>query len=174
MRTPSRKDAKGIQKASPEMKFITRDLYNAMQCRPDTPESQAAFARWEAQCAVYRVQLESIRRQLPASMQAFCDTSLHDGVIMATTRPQPATVQLDIDASNNPWGPTGYFRLVFTGVKDVSPLNDLVDEWWLYEEVHLHTDARFDYRVQLTNGEFRVVADHVELIEMSDLDSISP
>jgi hypothetical protein len=155
------------------MKFITRDLYDAMQCPPDTPESDAAEARWDSQCTAYRAQLESIRPRLPVSMQAFCDTSLHDGVIKAATQPHPETVQLEIDASNNPWGTIGYFQLRFTGVKDVSPMDDIVGNWWLYEEVHLHPDAGFDYRVLLTDGEFRVVADNVELIETSVPDSMS-
>jgi len=155
-----------------DMKFITRELYNAMQCPPDTPESDAADARWESQFSAYRAHLESIRARLPPSMQAFCDTSLHDGVIKAATQPTPDSVQLEIDASHNPWGPIGYFHLKFTGAKDVSPLDDTVGEWWLYQEVHLHANAGFDYRVLLTEGEFCVVADNVELIETSFPDSM--
>jgi hypothetical protein len=155
------------------MKFFTRELYSAMQCVPDTPESDAADARWESQCAAYRAQLESIRPQLTASMQSFCGTSLHDGVFKAALQVPPGTVQLDIDASNSPWGPRGHFQLVFTGVKEVSPLDDIVGQWWLYEEVHLHPDAAFDYRVLLTDGEFRVVADEVQLIASSAPDSTS-
>ena len=67
----------------------------------------------------------------------------------------------------------GYFQVVFTGVKAVSPLDDIVGAWWLYEEVHLHSDAGFDYRVLLTDGEFRVVADDIELIKTSVTDSMS-
>lgn len=152
------------------MKFITRDLYNAIQCEPDTPEFDAAEARWESQCSAYRAHIESVRSRLPESMQVFCDTTLHDGVITAAARPRRDSVRLEIDAWNNPWGPTGRLELIFTGVKDVSPLDDLVGQWWLYEEVHLHPGAGFDYRVLLDEGEFRVVADNVELSQTSDPD----
>src|SRR5688572_3136351 len=103
------------------MKFYTKQLYDSMQgLEPDTPECDAADARWEAECAAYRAQLESIRPRLPASMQAFCDTSLHDGSITAASRPLQDKVQLSIDASQNPWGPVGLFQLEFFGVKEVS------------------------------------------------------
>jgi hypothetical protein len=144
-----------------------------MQREPETPESDAADLRWESQCSAYRAHLELIRSQLPTSMQAFCDTSLHDGVIKNVVWTQAGAIQLQIDASSNPWGPIGHFRLIFTGVKDVSHLDALAGQWWLYEEVHLHPDAGFDYRVLLTEGEFRIVADSVELIDCSAPDSIS-
>jgi hypothetical protein len=144
------------------VKFITRELYKAMQYEPGTPEEAVADAQWKSQWNAYHAHLESIRNQLPASMQLFCGVSLHDGVFTAAFQTSPETVHLKIDATNNPWGPTGCFDLIFTGVKHVSPLSELINEWWLYEEVHLHLHAAFDFRVLLTSGEFRVVADNVE------------
>lgn len=152
------------------MKFITRALYDAMQCEPETPESAAADAQWDARCAAYRAHLETIRSRLPASVQAFCDVSLHDGVITRAAFLPPDAARLEIDATNNPWGPAGCFRLTFTGVREVSPLAEIAGQWWLYEEVHLHPDAGFDYRMLLTEGEFRIVADEVELTRAVDSD----
>lgn len=147
------------------MKFITRELY-------DDPHPDSNPQRWNLQGAAYRAHLASIRCDLPDSMQTFCDISLHDSLIKAISQPHKNTVQLDIDASRNPWGPTGQIQLVFAGVKEVSWPDNIVGEWWLYSEVHLHTDAGFDYRVLLTDGEFHVVADDVRLIVTPD--PISP
>lgn len=138
------------------MKFFTRELY-------DDPHPDSDRERWNKTCAAYNSHLMSIRFQLPGSMQTFCDTSLHDGWIKAVSQPNKNTVRLDIDTSRNPWGPIGQIQLVFTNVKEVSSLENIVDENWLYDEVHLHPDAGFDYRVLLTEGEFRVVADDVRL-----------
>jgi hypothetical protein len=52
-------------------------------------------------------------------------------------------------------------------VRAAEGLDEGVGAWWLYEEVHLHTEAGFDYQVLLGRGaypsELRVVADDVEL-----------
>jgi hypothetical protein len=145
------------------MKFLTRAIYNAMQGDPDRPEVESADAKWEANGLAYQAHLESIKPQLTKSMQEFCDTSLHDGVIESYGQPRSDVVELQIDARENPWGPVGFYRLVFTGVQWHTILENLVNEWWLYQEVHLHDEAGFEYRVLLTEGEFCVVADNVEL-----------
>lgn len=96
-------------------------------------------------------------------MQVFADTTLHDGVVCAVDCPGPSEVVLDIDAKSNPWGPVGVFRVRFTGVRLVEAIDNLVGDDWLHEEVYLHPDGSFDYRVLFWRSDFRVVADDVEV-----------
>lgn len=145
------------------MKFITRDLYQGMQGEPDASDADDFEARWKRACDGYREQLANIRPQLPPRMQAFADATLHDGVVRAVDRPSPSEVVLDVDATRNPWGPVGVFRIRFMGVRLVEGIDDLVGDDWLYEEVHLHPDGGFDYRVLFWRSDFRVVADDVEV-----------
>jgi hypothetical protein len=148
------------------MKFITRDRYNALQCDPESPEFAVAETDWESQMESYRQHLATIRAQLPPSMQSFRETSLHDGVIKSITQPEPTTIEIEIDAGNNPWGPIGFFRLVFHGVRASRIPPNYENEWWLYDEIHLHAEAEFEYRVLLTEGELHIAADEIELVEI--------
>ena len=145
------------------MKFITRELYQGMQGEPDSPDADDLEARWRRACDGYRIHLDAIRPQLPPRMQAFADTTLHDGVVRAVNRPTPSELVLDVDATRNPWGPADFFRVRFTGVRHVEGTDDLVGDDWLYEEVHLHPDGGFDCRVLFCRSDFRVVADDVEV-----------
>ena len=143
------------------MKFITRELYDAMQAGPDTPESDAADARWELQTEAYQRHLTSIRDELSDSMREFCDISFHDGIIRAVRRPSDKRLVLEIDATHNPWGPRGVFLVQFDGVMEVEGGEDIIDEWWLYEEIDLHHEAGFEYCVLLDKSQLRVVANEV-------------
>ena len=69
---------------------------------------------------------------------------------------------LRIDGSNCPWGPSGQFRLSFEGVKQVHGLDRIQNDEWLYEEVDLHTEAKFEYRIMFVRSELRVAADEVK------------
>lgn len=100
-------------------------------------------------------------------MREFCGTTLHDGVIQAVSRPTDDLLILGIDGSNCCWGPIGQFELRFGGVKEADGLQDCVGDWWLYEEVNLHPEAGFDYRVLMTKTQLRIVADDVEFTRVS-------
>ncbi|MGH9363715.1 MAG: DUF4085 family protein [Thermoanaerobaculia bacterium] len=123
---------------------------------------RTAQRRWKAACSALAAHLKSIRPALPASMRRFSDTTLHDGVIRSARRPARGRVVLEIDGSNCPWGPVGQFRLTFKGVRDVRGLDRMRNDEWLYEEVDLHKDAKFEYRVLLFRSEFRIAADEVK------------
>jgi hypothetical protein len=146
---------------------MTRELYNAMQCEPGTPEESVADARWRSQCKAYNKHLQSILADLPQSMREFCGTTLHDGIINAVTRTVNNSVILEIDGSHCCWGPIGQFELRFHGVREVEGLQDTLNDWWLYEEVDLHPDAGFEYRVLLTRSQLRIVADDVKFTIVS-------
>ena len=144
------------------MVFFTRALYEAMQ------GDDAGFAgRWQGTCDAYREHRDRIRPSLPPRMREFAKTSFHDGVVRAVSQPAPSTLVLDIDATHNSWGPRGVFRLTFTGVRAVEGIEQLVGQYWVYEEVHLHPEGGFDYRVLFYESDFRVVATEVEVQDMS-------
>ena len=147
------------------MKYFTRQLFDAMQTRDEAAFNEAK-SKWDANSVSYREQLQQIRSTLPRSMQEFCGTSLHDGVVTTASIKPDSTVSLEIDASNNPWGPTGKFRLVFDGVHSLSVADDIVDDCWLYEEVHLHSNAAFEYCIMFEGTDFRVAADSFHVVEL--------
>jgi hypothetical protein len=144
------------------MKYITRELYQGMQGAPEPAED--FDARWRRACDAYAAHLDGISGALPPRMAALARATLHDGRVLAVRRPAPAELILDVDATTNPWGPAGVFRLRFTGVRRAAGAgDDLVGDDWLYEEAHLHPEARFDFRVLFWRHDFRVVADDVEV-----------
>jgi hypothetical protein len=154
------------------MRYYTRQLYKSLQ-QPPYP-SDDAERRWHEAVAAYHAELLAIKPQLPPSMRAFADVTLHDGVVKSAERPTPDRVELSVDAGNNPWGPRGLFRVAFGGVSEVEGLAEVVGDEWLYVEVHLHPEGGFDYCVLLWKSEFRVVADEVMFEPLADTGSSSP
>jgi hypothetical protein len=144
--------------------FLTRELYGFIQ-RPDVPWD-VKERRWRAAVEALWEHHVRIRPRLPESMRAFSGTTLHDGVIRVVRRPSAGEVILEIDGRGCAQEPRGLFTLAFRGVKEEEGLNESVGAAWLYEEVHLHAEAGFDYRVLVGRGievsEVRVVADEVE------------
>jgi hypothetical protein len=98
------------------MKFFTRKLHNSMQPLDGLPENEEerrwakASDRWEQTCNKYRQHLRRIRKSLPKSMQGFSRVTLHDGIIHSATRERNGSLVIQVDATNNPWGPTGFFE----------------------------------------------------------------
>jgi hypothetical protein len=152
---------------SPPKKYFTRELYREMQADPDASDAGNFAAQWKRVCDGYRDHLASIRPELPPRMQAFAGTTLHDGVVRAVDRPSPSELVLDVDATGNPWGPVGVFRVRFTGVRLAEGTDNLVGDDWLYEEVHLHPQGGFDYHVLFWRSDFRVVANDVEVQQLA-------
>lgn len=146
------------------MKHFTRERYEACQ-HPD----ETVVADWEAQIALYRQHLDAIRGKLPASSLPLCDLTLHDGVVEALHRDRPDEVRLVVDASNNPWGPTGRYELRFSGVRDLTVTGPIVGDNWLYEEIHLD-DAGFAYHVLLWRSELILTASDLALLPLDQPD----
>ncbi len=145
------------------MKFFTRQLYEAQQGDPDLRDVIEADRQWLMASQAYQQHLQSIYPYLPKRMQEFSAVSLHDGVVRAVTWIGDE-IQLQI-AGCGCWGPGGSLELIFRGVKIAEGINDILEDWWLYEEVHLSQDAAFEYHVLFQDTELLVVADDVELIE---------
>jgi len=142
------------------MRYFTRQLYESQQV--DSASSFAESQRlWLNTSKAYQSKYCEIKPFLPDGMKAFSEVTLHDGRVKSGTEVGPNTVELLVDATDNPWGPTGWYLVRFMGVKEVDNLPQIVGDEWLFEEVHLHAKAGFEYRVLLWRSEFRVVADEV-------------
>src|SRR5690242_19447534 len=121
------------------MRYITRELYESIQAMLGMPQKEAkeTSRRWDEACQSYQSELSTIKSSLPPSMRSFADITLHDGVVTLVAQ-RPGCVVLRIDATSNPWGSTGWFRVEFKGVRQVEGLAEMIGDDWLYEEVHLH------------------------------------
>jgi len=148
------------------MRYITRQLYQSMQGGSGSSPEEVN-RRWHEACECYQAELNSIKACLPPGMRSFAAVTLHDGVVNSADQSRPGCVELRIDATNNPWGPRGWYRVEFRGVREVEGLADIMGDDWLYEEVHLHSLGGFEYCVLLWRSEFRVVADEVIFETMS-------
>src|SRR5574341_713534 len=153
------------------MKFFTRELYNKYQplyrvqkgLKP--VENEKEKKEWREVRNKYKQHLISIKPSLPKKMQEFSEITLHDAIIKSIAKPTQEKLALEIDGSGCCWGPIGQFTLKFKGVKEAQYNEDtIIGDDWLYEEVHLSDVGRFDYRILLGRGEFRVVAEDVEFI----------
>jgi hypothetical protein len=142
------------------MRYITRQLYQSIQDGSGLPRDEVN-RRWNQACEAQRTELSTIKPRLPPAMRSFSEVTLHDGVMKSARQPRANCVELRVDATNNPWGPRGWVRVKFKGVREVEGLADMIGDVWLYEEVHLHPLAGFEYCVLLWRSEFRVVADDV-------------
>ncbi len=107
-------------------------------------------------------------------MLTFSEVTLHDGVVESATQPCPDLVEIQVDATGNPWGPRGRFRIGFLGVKEVEGLPEIIGDIWLYEEVHLHPFAKFEYCILLERSEFRIAADEVIFESISNAKAAEP
>jgi hypothetical protein len=148
------------------MKFFTRTLFNDLQGDPDLPEVIEAENEWYRASDKYQEHLHSVLPRLPKSMQEFAGTSLHDGVIRSVTQTSNE-LRLHIDGCGC-WGPGGSLELVFQGVKSAQGIEDMIDDWWLYEEVHPSKLAGFEYHILLHRSECVIVADKVKLIRKNE------
>ncbi len=54
-------------------------------------------------------------------------------------------------------------RLIFWGVKRPIRTEGLEGNWWLYEEAHLSSRARFALHVLFHRGEFEIEADELSI-----------
>src|SRR5262245_30674976 len=134
------------------MKFFTRKRYDAIQ-----DESATADREWKLAVADYARHLARIRERLPESVQKCCNLSLHDGVVSSVAHPSTDAFEIVVDATNNPWGPRGKFKLTFQGVNSETLQQPSVRDWWLYEEWHL-ADTGFALHVLLQRTELLVEA----------------
>lgn len=143
------------------MVFFTRQLQDGVQ--HDSGWTQRAGREWKKRAGIYRRYVSVIAPMLPAAVVRLCRETLHDAVVESVEQGSD-TLALVMDAR----GALGSFRgrcvrLVFKGVQRRIPTRGLAGRWWLYEEPHLCSRARFSLHVLFHQGEIEIEADELSI-----------
>jgi len=145
----------------PFMVFFTRQLQDGVQ--DDSGWTRRAGREWKRRAEIYRRYQAAIEPLLPASVRRLCRETLHDALV-ASVRQHAGTVTFALDASGALGGFRGrQIRLVFSGVKRRIRTKGLVGQWWLYEEAHLSSRARFALHVLFDTRELQIEADGLSI-----------
>jgi hypothetical protein len=146
------------------MMFFTRELYRGIQ--PKSGWEHRADREWYRRLDIYTNYREVISPMLPQPVRRLCTQGLHDGVVREAAFKNGELV-LVVEATNALSGFRGrQVRLTFRGVKGRPRVAKLAGQWWLYEEVHLSSRARFSLHVLFDLSELEVEADELK-IELS-------
>ncbi|QDT07769.1 hypothetical protein K227x_61970 [Rubripirellula lacrimiformis] len=144
------------------MRYFTRQLFDALQPGPGEPDADRAIVLWEQNATQYSAALDELKPQLRDGFAWLADTTFHDGVITHVVTADGGQVIVAVDASNNPWGQVGAVRLRFDGVRSANGVDDCVGDVWLYEELHAVSDA-IELCVLLEGGELCITADRLSV-----------
>ena len=143
------------------MIFFTRRLQDGVQ--DDSGWTRRAGREWKRRAEIYRRYKAVIAPLLPSSVRRLCRDTLHDAVV-TSVKQQNGTLKLDVDARGALGGFRGYrVRLTFRGVKRPIRTRGVVGNWWLYEEAHLSSRARFALHVLFHRGELEIEADELSI-----------
>ena len=143
------------------MVFFTRQLLDGVQ--DDSGWTRKAGHEWKRRAEIYRRYVVVITPMLPASVVRLCRETLHDAVVDSVHQTSD-TLILVMDARSALGGFRGRrIRLTFSGVKRRVPTRGSVGRWWLYEEPHLCSRARFSLHVLFHKGEMEIEADELSL-----------
>jgi hypothetical protein len=141
------------------MVFFTRQLYLGIQ--PKSGWERRAEREWDRRRGIYVRYLEVIAPLLPPAVRRLCRASLHDAVVQEVTQDGDELILL-LDATNALSRFRGrHVRLTFRGVRGRVPTDGLVGQWWLCEEAHLCSRARFNLQVLFETSEMEVEADEL-------------
>ena len=143
------------------MIFFTRELQDGVQ--DDSGWTRRAGREWKRRAEIYRRYMAVIAPVLPLSVRRLFRETLHDAVV-TSVKQQHGTLKLDLDARGALGGFRGYrVRLSFRGVKRPIRTRGVEGNWWLYEEAHLSSRARFALHVLLHRGELEIEADELSI-----------
>lgn len=143
------------------MVFFTRKLQDGVQ--DDSGWTRRAGREWKRRAEVFRHYVTAITPMLPTAVIRLCRETLHDAVVESVEQ-DSGTLTLVMDARRALGGFRGRrVRLVFSGVRRRIPTRGLVGSWWLYEEPHLSSRARFSLHVLFHKGEMEIEADELSI-----------
>ena len=140
------------------MIFFTRELYDGMQVY--SPRETRAEREWAKRAEIYQRYREVISPLLPVAVARLGREGLHDAIVMSA-RQAARSLFLVMDTLNALTKLRGRrpVRLRFTGVKRRVNTKRLVGAWWVAEEVHLSSRARYALHVLFHEGELEFEAD---------------
>lgn len=100
--------------------------------------------------------------EIPRDSFRVC-AGLHDAVVESIEQ-DSCTLTLIMDARGAFGGFTGRrVRLLFRGVRHRVPTRGIVGRFWLYEEPHLCSRARFSLHILFNQGEMEIEADELSI-----------
>lgn len=113
---------------------------------------------WSRALGAYESHIATIQDRLPESVKRWHEMRghripEHDDVLDVIERTGRDTAHV-----TGPWG-----RLEFVGVREFHCTADEPEVVWLYDELDLAPDSRFELRVLLEHGELKVVARELRL-----------
>jgi hypothetical protein len=143
------------------MIFFTRQLYEGMQ--PKSGWERRALREWLRRSELFRRYIAVIAPLLPSPVVRLCNKTLHDAVIESVEQSKGSLTFL-MDARRALGGFAGRrIRLSFAGVRRPIRIRGLVGHWWLYEEAHLCSRAKFALHVMFDNTEIEIEADELRI-----------
>ncbi|MBU1086526.1 MAG: DUF4085 domain-containing protein [Candidatus Omnitrophica bacterium] len=145
------------------MIYFTRQLLKEQQGDPSLQNNIEVENKWKMAIENYQRHFNSVESSLPVSVQKLSRMSLHDGVIIDISKKE-REITIVIDSSSNYEEQSNEIKLIFKGVEFFNGIDNIINEWWLYEEYYLSKIGRFELNVLLTNSEFTIIADEVEII----------
>jgi Protein of unknown function (DUF4085) len=143
------------------MVFFTRELFLGIQ--PNSGWERRAEREWNRRADIYAQYRQVIAPLLPATVRRFCKQGLHDGVVREASL-KNGELALVVDATNALSIFRGRrVRLIFRGLRGRPAAGKLVGQWWLYEEAHLCSRARFSFHILFDRSELEVEADELAI-----------
>ena len=144
------------------MIFFTRQLYQDIQ--PKSGRERRAEREWRRRLELCKRYEALIRPMLPSSVVQFSRKSLHDAVVESISQ-SSGRIVLVLDARPCASGSYRGHRvcLAFGGVRQSIRTRGLVGQWWLYQEVHLCSRAKFSLHLLFTKSELEIEADELSI-----------
>ncbi len=143
------------------MIFFTRELHLGIQ--PKSGWERRAEREWYRRIELFAKYRDLIGPMLPASVRRLAKQGLHDGVVRKAVFKGGEFVLL-VDATNALSRFRGRnVRLTFRGVRGKPTISKLIGQWWLYEEAHLTSRARFSLHILFDESELEVEADELTI-----------
>ena len=143
------------------MVFFTRQLYDGMQ--PESGWERRAQREWMRRWKISRRYEAVIAPLLPAPVVRLSHETLHDAVVESVEQ-RTGSLTFVMDARRAMGGFAGRrIRLTFTGVRRRIRTRGLVGHWWLYEEAHLCSRAKFALHVLFDSTELEIEADELRI-----------
>jgi hypothetical protein len=133
------------------------------ESQPHSGHERRALNEYKKSNEVYHRYAAVIAPLLPAEVARFDQSGPHDAVVTSINQ-EPGVLTIALDATNA----LGQFRgrqirLTFSGVKKKVKASGLVGQWWLFQEVHLSSRARFSMHVFFDRQEIEIEADSLEI-----------
>jgi hypothetical protein len=143
------------------MIFFTHRLHDG--CQPNSGWERRAYNEWKKKQEIYSRYSAVIAPLLPAIVNRLDRSGPHDAVVKSISQ-KAGCLTIVLDAQHA----LGQFRgreviLTFSGVKRKIKTHGLVGQWWLYQEVHLSSQANFALHVFFDDTEIEIEADSLKI-----------